>query len=145
MATSIRLSLATKFNLVAIALVLITSLSIALFVVRQNVSTRFVPSSWPICCRHGGKIDGIYTENGAFLSQIIDSLAVDAQIAYVTIWNQDRQVLLSKHLHPGVQIPSTFHPQQNPPAQAHLRCRVSEQANGQLYIDILAGTQPGQK
>jgi two-component system, sensor histidine kinase and response regulator len=143
MAASIRLSLATKFNLLAIALVLITSLSIALFVVRQKRVDTF-----RALVNHGRSVAamvaqnseyGIYTENEAFLSQIIDSLAVDTQIAYVTIWNQDRQVLLSKHLHAGVQIPSTFHPQQDPLLLKRIHdAEFLNEANGQLYIDILA-------
>jgi signal transduction histidine kinase/DNA-binding response OmpR family regulator len=143
MAASIRLSLATKFNLLAIALVLITSLGIALFVVRQKrVDT------YRALVNHGRAVAamvaqnseyGIYTENEAFLSHIIDSLAVDAQIAYVTIWNQDLQVLLSKHLHAGVQIPSTLQPQHGPMLLKKIHySEFLNEANGQLYIDILA-------
>jgi hypothetical protein len=39
---------------------------------------------------------------------MIDSLAVDAEIAYVTILNQDRHVLVSRNLQAGVQIPTTL-------------------------------------
>jgi signal transduction histidine kinase/DNA-binding response OmpR family regulator len=143
MAASMRLSLATKFNLLAIALVLVTSLGIALFVVRQKrVDT------YRALVNHGRSVAamvaqnseyGIYTENEAFLSQIIDSLAVDAQIAYVTILKQDGHVLVSKHLHKGVQIPDALHPQQETMLLRRIRdAEFLNETNGQLYLDILA-------
>jgi len=106
MATKIRLSLATKFNLLAIALVLVTALGIALFVVRQeriNTSRALVNHGRSVAAMVAQNSEyGIYTENETSLSQIIDSLAVDAEIAYVTILNQDRHVLVSRNLRPGV-------------------------------------------
>jgi hypothetical protein len=91
MVTTIRRSLATKFNLLAIALVLVTALGIALFVVRQehiNTSHALVNHGRSVVAMVAQNSEyGIYTENEAFLSQMIDSLAVDAEIAYVTIWS----------------------------------------------------------
>ena len=143
MTASMRLSLATKFNLLAIALVLVTSLGIALFVVRQKrVDT------YRALVNHGRSVAamvaqnseyGIYTENEAFLSQIIDSLAVDAQMAYVTILKQDRSVLVSKHLHTGVQIPDALHPQQGTMLLRRIReAEFLNETDGHLYLDILA-------
>src|SRR5262245_46320226 len=110
MASNIRLSLATKFNVLAIALVLVTALGIALFVVRQeriNTSRALVNHGRSVAAMVAQNSEyGIYTENEAFLSQIIDSLAVDAEIAYVTILHRDRHVLVSRNLRAGVQIPT---------------------------------------
>jgi signal transduction histidine kinase/DNA-binding response OmpR family regulator len=143
MIASMRLSLATKFNLLAIALVLVTSLGIALFVVRQ---TRV--DTYRALVNHGRSVAamvaqnseyGIYTENEAFLSHIIDSLAVDAQMAYVTILKQDGSVLLAKHLHEGMQIPDALHPQQETMLLRRIReAEFLNKTNGHLYLDILA-------
>ena len=143
MAAKIRLNLATKFNLLAIALVLMTSLCIALFVVRQervNMYRALVNHGQSVAAMVAQNSEyGIYTENEASLLQIIDSLAVDAEIAYVTILNQDRHVLVSKHLYAGVQIPTTLHPQQDPmlPKRIH-EAEFLNDADDQLYLDILA-------
>jgi signal transduction histidine kinase/CheY-like chemotaxis protein/HPt (histidine-containing phosphotransfer) domain-containing protein len=142
MATKIRLSLATKFNLLAIALVLVTALGIALFVVRQeriNTSRALVNHGRSVAAMVAQNSEyGIYTENETFLSQIIDSLAVDAEIAYVTILNQDRHVLVSRNLQTGVQIPTTLSPQQKPMLPQSIReAEFRNDADGELYFDIL--------
>ena len=142
MATKIRLSLATKFNLLAIALVLVTALGIALFVVRQeriNTSRALVNHGRSVAAMVAQNSEyGIYTENAAFLSQIIDSLAVDAEIAYVTILNQDRHVLVSRNLQTGVQIPTTLYPRQEPMLPQSMReTEFRNEADGELYFDIL--------
>lgn len=142
MATKIRRSLATKFNLLAIALVLVTALGIALFVVRQeriNTSRALVNHGRSIAAMVAQNSEyGIYTENEAFLSQIIDSLAVDAEIAYVTIVNQHRHVLVSRNLQTGVQIPTTLSLRQEPMLPQSLReAEFRNDADGELYFDIL--------
>ena len=142
MATKIRRSLATKFNLLAIALVLVTALGIALFVIRQeriNTSRALVNHGRSVAAMVAQNSEyGIYTENETFLSQIIESLAVDAEIAYVTILNQDRRVLVSRTLQAGVQIPTTFHPRQEPILPKSVReAEFRNDADGELYFDIL--------
>jgi two-component system sensor histidine kinase/response regulator len=142
MATNIRLSLATKFNVLTIALVLVTALGIALFVVRQeriNTSRALVNHGRSVAAMVAQNSEyGIYTENAAFLSQIIDSLAVDAEIAYVTILNQDSHVLVSRNLQTGVQIPTTLHPRQEPMLPQSIRdTEFRNEADGELYFDIL--------
>lgn len=142
MASKIRLSLATKFNVLAIALVLVTALGIALFVVRQeriNTSRALVNHGRSVAAMVAQNSEyGIYTENEAFLSQIIDSLAVDAEIAYVTILHRDRRVLVSRTLQAGVQIPTTLYPQQEPMLPRSIReAEFRNAADGELYFDIL--------
>jgi signal transduction histidine kinase/CheY-like chemotaxis protein/HPt (histidine-containing phosphotransfer) domain-containing protein len=142
MAAKIRLSLATKFNMLALALVLVTALGIALFVVRQeriNTSRALVNHGRSVAAMVAQNSEyGIYTENEAFLSQIIDSLAVDAEVAYVTILNRDRRVLVSRTLQAGVQIPTTFYPQQEPMLPQSIReAEFRNDADGELYFDIL--------
>jgi signal transduction histidine kinase/CheY-like chemotaxis protein len=142
MATKLRLSLATKFNVLAIASVLVTALGIALFVVRQerlNTSRALLNHGRSVAAMVAQNSEyGIYTENAAFLSQIIDSLAVDAEIAYVTILNQDRYVLVSRNLQTGVQIPAPLSPRQEPmPSQSIRETEFRNEADGELYFDIL--------
>ena len=73
-----------------------------------------------------------------FLSQIIDSLAVDAEMAYVTILNQDRHDLVSRHLHArradSHDSPSTTGADA---AQSMRETEFRNKANGELYFDIL--------
>ncbi len=142
MAIKIRLSLATKFNVLTIALVLVTALGIALFVVRQeriNTSRALVNHGRSVAAMVAQNSEyGIYTENETFLLQIIDSLAVDAEIAYVTILNQDRHVLVSRNLQAGVQIPTTLYPRQEPTLPRSTReAEFRNDADGELYFDIL--------
>src|SRR5215470_4159529 len=142
MATKLRLSLATKFNLLAIALVLVTALGIALFVVRQeriNTSRALVNHGRSVAAMVAQNSEyGIYTENETSLSQIIDSLAVDAEIAYVTILNQDRHVLVSRNLRAGVQIPTPLYPQQERRLPQNIReAEFRNATDGELYFDIL--------
>ena len=95
-----RLSLAAKFNLLTIGLILITAVGICLFVVRLEMS-----SSYGELLNHGKAIAdttarncefGIFTENESALAAILEGLGVDADIAYVSVLTRDHRTLAAR-------------------------------------------------
>ncbi|NUO09937.1 MAG: hypothetical protein HUU08_14895 [Candidatus Brocadia sp.] len=83
------LRLATKFNLLTIGLILFTAAGISIFLIRSQIL-----NSYRNLLNHGLSVAavisqnseyGIYTEDKESIRQIVKSLAVDADIAYVCL------------------------------------------------------------
>jgi signal transduction histidine kinase len=94
------LSLATKFNLLSIALILITAAGICLFMIRMEMTNNYRE-----LLSHGKTIAdttarncefGMYTENRSLLLPVLESLSADSEIAYVSVMNRKRAVLASR-------------------------------------------------
>lgn len=95
-----RLSLATKFNALAISLILLTALGITLFVIRQEKS-----STYQMLVNHGRSLVAMTAHNAAHnlfikdyeeLENIATTLRMDAEIAYVIIRNNRFEPLVLK-------------------------------------------------
>jgi len=107
--TGSRLSLAAKFNILTISLILITSAGITLFIIHEEVKIAYREM-----LNHGRTIVdmvsknseyGIYTENQETLLPIIEGLTKDPDIAYLSILNQKGAALAQKMMRPATRSP----------------------------------------
>jgi len=136
-----RLSLAAKFNTLAILLVLATSVGICLFIIRLEIANYYGE-----LLRHGKTIAdttskncefGIYTEDQASLLPVLESLAVDSEIAYVSVMNRDRRTLAYRVFKGTTALPELSVPiGRNSPEITH-RDLIDER-DGKNYIEILS-------
>ncbi len=137
-----RFTLARKFNVLSIALVMTTSLVIALYVVHDEKSHTFEE-----LVEHGVMLAemvsqnseyGIYTRDQESMRQIIKSLAVNPDIAYVRIMDRENRELYSQKYISGAAIPdaSGLHSLAEFPETRHRQ--VVNGQDGKYYIDILA-------
>jgi len=103
------IGLAAKFNLLAISLILATSIGICFFIVRLEVSGYYAE-----LLSHGKTIAdttsknceyGVYTEDRASLLPILDSLSTDSDIAYVSVLNLEGRVLENRVFQEVTEIP----------------------------------------
>lgn len=87
-----RFTLATKFNLLTIGLILLTAVGLSIFLIRSQIS-----HSYRNLLNHGLSVAamvaqnseyGIYTEDKEAIGQIVKSLAVDADVAYVCLYKK---------------------------------------------------------
>jgi PAS domain S-box-containing protein len=80
---------------------------------------------------------GIYTENQESLLNLVGSLAVDTNVAYVSIFNQDRRQLVHKIFKPSVQIPSSLLNKNVGLTSQVLHEEFINKEDGKRYVDIL--------
>lgn len=135
-----RVSLATKFNLLTIALILVTSVGISLFVIRSEITNYYNE-----LLNHGQSLAdmtsknceyGIYTEDRESLLHVVESLSVNSDIAYVSVMNQEERQLVSKAFKQSVQIPiAPFKNIKNTSQIVHQD--FINKKDGQSYIEIL--------
>jgi len=95
-----RFTLAAKFNILTISLVLITSAGACIFMIRMEMT-----QSYQELLNHGKTIAdttarncelGIYTENRELLFPVLEALASDSVIAYVSVINRHHAILASR-------------------------------------------------
>ena len=103
------IGLAAKFNLLAISLILATSIGISFFMVRLEASGYYAE-----LLSHGKTIAdttsknceyGVYTEDRASLLPVLDGLSTDSDIAYVSVLNLEGRVLENRIFQEAAQIP----------------------------------------
>lgn len=104
-----RISIATKFNLLTILIILVTSAGISFFLIHNVVSYKYNN-----LVRHGLVIASmasqsseycIYTGDKESMKQIVESLEVDEDVAYVCLLNKDKKLLMHKSFKCGLKIP----------------------------------------
>lgn len=107
--TKKRISIATKFNLLTIFIILITSAGISYFLIRNAIS-----HIHRNLLNHGITIAGmasqtseysIYTGDKESMKQIVENLKVDEDIAYVCLLDKEKRQLMCKSFKPGLVIP----------------------------------------
>lgn len=107
--TKRRITIATKFNLLTILIILVTSGGISFFLI-QNATSHIYRN----LVNHGLIITGmasqtseysIYTGDKESMAQIVESLEVDDDIAYVCLLDKDKKLLMSKSFTSGLKIP----------------------------------------
>ncbi len=142
MAGKKRLGLISKFNMLTITLILVTSLGIATFVIYQGSTTGYKQ-----LIRHGISIAAtvaqnseyaLYTENQEALLQIVQSLSVNPEVAYVAVLNQEKQTLVSTVVYPDVSIPFPIALEKKDTETQNLSESFVNEADGKRYIDIVA-------
>ncbi|KAB2833262.1 MAG: HAMP domain-containing protein [Candidatus Brocadia sp.] len=104
-----RISIATKFNLLTIFIILITSAGISYFLI-QNATSHIHRN----LLNHGVTIAGmasqtseysIYTGDKESMKQIVENLKVDEDIAYVCLLDKEKRQLMCKSFKSGLVIP----------------------------------------
>ncbi len=136
-----RFSLAAKFNILTIALILATSAGICLFMLRLEITNYYQE-----LLNHGKTIAettarncefGIYTESQASLLPVLGGLSTDSDIAYVSVTNQQRHVLASRVFRGAGGLPKGVLPiDVNAGGIVH-RDLVDEQ-DGKQYLEIIS-------
>jgi diguanylate cyclase (GGDEF)-like protein len=103
------IGLAGKFNLLAISLILATSIGICFFMVRLEASGYYAE-----LLSHGKTIAdttsknceyGVYTEDRASLLPVLDGLSSDSDIAYVSVLNLKGRTLESRVFQEEAEMP----------------------------------------
>ena len=139
-----RISITTKFNLLTIVIILVTSAGISFFLIRNVISYRYQS-----LISHGLIIAGmasqtseycIYTGDKESMMQIIESLEVDEDVAYVCLLNKEKKQLMCKSFKYGLKIPPA--PvisliDSNSPGKI-LYEEFLNKEDGNRYIDILS-------
>ncbi len=135
------IDLSTKFNLLSIVLILLTALGIAAFVIRHERAVTYEQ-----LVHHGKGVAvmvaqnseyGLYTENPDALQQLIESVSVYNDTAYVAIMDREGQILAQKVFRSTLQIPALRHPMG---LEAGEQARVEQfvsPSDHRPYIDIL--------
>jgi len=136
-----RIGLVAKFNALTITLILASALGIVGFVLRQEMSNYYQR-----LLRHGATVAAMVAENSEYavyindqtaLRQIMESLSVDPDVAYVALMNREKQVLGKKFLQAGIELPRLSDYQVFARGSAPLFEDFRNEADGKRYIDIL--------
>jgi signal transduction histidine kinase len=137
----IRFSLAAKFNLLTIALILVTAAGICLLMIRLEMTNYYNE-----LINHGKTIAdttakncefGIYTENESLLLPILTSLSRDAEIAYVSVMSREQRTLASRAFHDIVVLPERAMPiREN--SEEVLYGELFDKRNNRTYVEILS-------
>src|SRR5262245_14513329 len=136
------MKLGTKFNFLAIVLILVTSLSIGAFVVhteRKHSYGDLLRHSASTATRLAQTSEyGIYTENQDTLRQLVENLGVHSDIAYIAILTKEKQLLVENSFVSPILIPTTLSYTRVWPQRAPLFADFSNPADGNAYTVILA-------
>ncbi len=135
-----RFKLAAKLNFLTILLILATSAGISIFVFRTEATNYYQE-----LLSHGRTIAdmtsknceyGIYTEDRLSLLPVIESLSVDADIAYVSVMNKQDRSLISKVFKQSLEMPGLPFPDIHG-ARGIVHEDFINREDGQRYIEIL--------
>jgi signal transduction histidine kinase len=136
-----RLNLATKFNFLTIGVILVTAVGISIFLIRAQIS-----HSYRNLLNHGMSVAammsqnseyGIYTEDKDAIRQIVKSLAVDADVAYVCLYKNKRK-LICESFQSEIKTPSLHHYKKSYRSLQMLHEEFVNKKDGLRYIDIVA-------
>jgi signal transduction histidine kinase/CheY-like chemotaxis protein len=140
MFTKRRFSLTAKFNSLMTAVVLLTALLITTFSVLRDMAENYgslAHRGITIAAMVAQNSEyALYTENQDALTRIIDSLTVDADVAYTAISNKSGKILTERVLVPAAQVPPL---KSEEIGQATIRFEdVVNAGDGKTYIHIVA-------
>lgn len=141
MTAKIKLSLTSKFNLLTIFLVVVTTSVMAFFVVRDEMSDHFREM-----LDHGRSIaimlslnieQGVYTENREALTRAAENLFHDPDIVYVYVLDQSERVIAYKTNGTDVNIPSNIRYRSQTPGDILRYGEFANPLDGKRYVDLL--------
>lgn len=135
-----RLKLGAKFNLMTIGLILVTAVVVGGYLVKGGIEQR----------RHAMEMYGrsiitiiaqnseyaLYTENQSALQKLAESLINDPDVAYVTVYNGEKQLLLNRseaNLHAPLVFPQVNLTQEEMPYAVQIKDEFDEQK----YLDLI--------
>ncbi len=137
-----RFNLATKFILLTGSLILITSLIITIFVIRnqiKHVYNELLDYGRSIAAMVAQNSEyGIYTEDRKTLEQIVENTGRNSDIVYVAVLNDTKRVLIEKIINVSVQIPTTLRNKDSQETEKVLYEDFVNKQDGYRYIDIIA-------
>jgi len=136
-----RIKIATKFNLLTILMILVTSIGVTFFIIKGETKRNYEE-----LLNHGLNIAsmtaqnskyGIYTEDKNYLNQILRNTFSDSNVAYVAILNNEKKVLMEKRVNSAVEIPTMFRQKYTFLDGRIIAEEFTNKKNGQRFIDIL--------
>ncbi len=138
MACKRRLSLVVKFNILTIVLIIITSMGIALFVVRNEMNKRYndlLESGISIASMASENSEyAIYTRNKDAIKHVFDSIKVNKNIAYVSIIDINNNIIAETMFIPNIKIPNKAY---NPNTYKHNKyIEFINTSDRRTYINI---------
>ena len=102
----VRMGLLTKLNLLTIGLIFLTAVAVTAFHFTQQWRDETLQVKTQAASMLGIMTElaeyGIYTSDRAYLSQILDSLGADTDVAYVAVLDTKQQVLAERRFAPGL-------------------------------------------
>jgi diguanylate cyclase (GGDEF)-like protein len=139
----VRMGLLTKLNLLTIGLIFLTAVAVTTYHFTQQWRDETLQLKTQGASVLGIMTElaeyGIYTSDRAYLSQILDSLGADPDVAYVAVLDTNQQVLVERRFAPGL-AKSALPPL--PVARLSFQSgRITEQEiviDGQRYIELIA-------
>ncbi len=135
-----RYTLATKFNMLTVALILITSAGICFYLVRlemKNYENDLVNHGQTIAQTIAKNCElGVYTEDQGLLLPVLNGLSADDEIAYVSVLNKSyRQIAGNVFRIEGGRMEQLFPVRDTAPDD--MRRNLIDTRNGMRYIEIV--------
>lgn len=131
----------TKFNLLSISLILVTSMGIAGYILRRDVNNKYDD-----LLAHGRSIAqivsnnseyGIYTEDQDYLATLLESALLDDYVAYAAVYNHESRKLISRSEDPFLMVEDIARLLGRDMHKRSARERLFRTANGKQYTDIV--------
>lgn len=135
-----RLRLVTAFNLLTIAMILLTAIGVGVFVI-CTTSAGFHRD----LIRHGTTVAamiaedaeyGLYVADQEVMARIVDSLSVDPDVAYVGLVDAEQHLLASKIMDPEMAIPADPKGRSEVSEDGIRVVWFTEPRTGKHYLDI---------
>ena len=141
-----RLTLAKKFNILTIIVILLTSMTISIYFIRHEIDdhqeklfnhntalTRLVADNSEYA---------VYTEDESALQKLVNSIASEKDITYVFILNKEKNILKYNSSNPSIQTPpSKLNYSKLSSSSKILHSKFINKGDGIQYIDMMAPIQ----
>jgi signal transduction histidine kinase len=131
----------SKFNLLSVSLILISSLGIAGFILHRDVRNQYAD-----LLEHGRSVAfilaqnseyGIYTENQDYLGHLLGSALSDQHVAYAAVYSADHRILISRSLNPNLSIDNAISDLDRDLGRRNGEGRFVKTPDGNEYTDIV--------
>lgn len=137
-----QLSLAARFSALTIALILLTSSGVTLFVTRhQRAESRaeLLNRAVALAAMMSQNCEyGLYTEDRKTLQQLLDATAADENVAYAAVLAADRRVLATRTKNDSAALPQEVEERKPAAGGAVLFGSLSDPGSGGEFLDVLA-------
>ena len=136
-----RLNLTTKFNMLAIAIILVTSLGILSFVVKVEKEEHYLELMEDGFLMANFLSEnseyGIYTEDQETLNQLVKSIFAAEVVSYVSILDKDKKVLISRTREEVGEIPTSLERIHNDEESNIFYVEYRDPVSKNQYVDFL--------
>jgi signal transduction histidine kinase/CheY-like chemotaxis protein len=136
-----KLKLATKFNLSAILLIVVTAMGIAFYAAYNQKALAYKELKndgyHMLALLAQSSEYAIYTEDDSSLQQLLESVFAEEDAAYVVIATAEGKKLASKTVDASVHIPRSFSFPGFDPADPIQTSRLTDPRTGDVFIDMI--------